>query len=551
MSQVKDSVGRDYRNRMILNQRGGTLEITNSTDREEIKLSQYSGSHYTMNNVVTSELATCNKQTVVTHDEFKTVGNTSSTYVERDSIERVGGNSYSIKGHILEESIDEYEKWVDTYKPIAEINAQFNILRGTKKDNPPFGISYDTRRSGSRTVNPDLGERNRRFVLNNEFTGYTKTPLVSSTGDEVTSYVPVPDKDKTKDAAKELAKEKDITDAFDRGTGTEAYGVITYGPLRSAATEDGSWAKNGEKESLPQRMIGIQSELNKIEEKLGNGGDDIVAIKRHSYENIGAVVNEYASVRVDDEGRSCVTEIGVSERSVFRHHGALPLVEEVDNASNFPCGTKTSVIGNRYNVFVGSGGVNINTTGCVTLNGTSVKVGGSFIDVSGSKGVTVNSPAFVDIYAPRVMLRSPRQILLDSHVGIGSNLVVAGGAFVEGELYVNHISAPLEVQQTLPTTVTGKLVPGKVIGTVTISTENGPVDLPVKAIEAEDTVVSYPHTHHFTNVPLKLWDSNNTLRELAFKRNINKRPHVPAIKVQHEFKRALTKKDIPPLIPKQ
>lgn len=547
MAEVKESIGRDYRNRMVINQRGATIEVTNSTDREEIKISQFSGSHYTMNNVLTNELATCNKQTVVVHDDFKTVGNTSTTYVEKDKIDRVGGNSYSIKGHVLEESLEEYDRWVNTYREVANVNSQFNILRGTRKseESTPIGISYNTDLRGTRAGNPDLQSRNLRFVINNKFSNYTKIPIVDSKTNEVKDYKPVPDKGKTVNAVLSLPSPKEITEAFGKATGTAAYGVITYGPTRSASTEDGSWATNSAKTELPDRMISIQRVLNAIEERLGNGGDDIVAIKRHSYENIGATVNNYPSVRVDDEGRSCVTEIGVSERSVFRHHGALPLVEEVDNASNFPCGTKTIVAGNKYNLTVGSGGVNINTTGIVAVNGTSMKMSGVFVNVTGSRGVTVNSPSYVDIFAPRVMIRSPRQILLDSNVGVGSNLVVAGSLFTEGEMFVNHISAPLEVQETLPTRVFGKLVPGKVIGVVRV----GGDDLPVRAIEAEDTVELLPHSHHFNNVPLKLFESNDVVREVAYKRNINKRLKdpisggSPAIRVDHEFKRKLTKGD--------
>ena len=46
-----------YRNKAVINQRGATVEINNSTDREELKLSQYSGSNITLNNNVNSELA--------------------------------------------------------------------------------------------------------------------------------------------------------------------------------------------------------------------------------------------------------------------------------------------------------------------------------------------------------------------------------------------------------------------------------------------------------------------------------------------------------------
>jgi len=116
----------------------------------------------------------------------------------------------------------------------------------------------------------------------------------------------------------------------------------------------------------------------------------------------------------------------VSKKSVFRHFGELPLVEEVDNASNFPCGTKTLTVGNKYNVMVGSGGVQIKTTGPITFSGTSVKLAGTLVNISGVGGATLNSSTYVDIFAPRIMIRSPRQVLLDSSVGVAKNLIVSG-----------------------------------------------------------------------------------------------------------------------------
>ena len=511
---MKESSTKDYRNKLIVNQRGGTIEINNSTDREEIKISQYAGSNIAINNVVTNELATNNKQTTVLFDEFHTVGNTNSLYVEKDNIVRVGGNSYELKGHITKEQVEQHAEWRDKYKDIAAINSQFNLLRGL---------------SGQRVSNPDLG-KNSRLSVNNNFSGYVKVPSVNSDVDEVTSYAPIPDKS-TNPPAQTSPDVGNIDQAFGQQTGTSASGIIRYGASISSSTQDGQWTTNSAKANLKDRMIEIQDELSVIESKLGNGGDEISSVKRHSIETIGAVVNNYPSVRIDSEGRSCVTEIGVSKKSVFRHFGELPLVEEVDNASNFPCGTKTLTVGNKYNVMVGSGGVQIKTTGPITFSGTSVKLAGTLVNISGVGGATLNSSNYVDIFAPRIMIRSPRQVLLDSSVGVAKNLIVSGSTYTEGETYVNHISAPVEVQQTYETKVFGKLVEGTIIGRVG-------ADGSVYAVSTPNTVELEPHSHHFNNVPLKLYTSNEALRNAAMNNSINKFITTPATQVVHEFKTA-------------
>ena len=511
---MKESSTKDYRNKLTINQRGGTIEINNSTDREEIKISQYSGSNISINNVVTNELATNNKQTTVLFDEFRTVGNTNSLYVEKDNIHRVGGTSYELKGHITKDQVVKHVEWREKYKEIASINSQFNLLRG---------------QIGQRTTNPDLS-KNSRLAVNNSFNGYVKVPEVKSTTDEVTSYAPIPNR-ATSAPAQTTPDVSNIDQAFGQQTGTSASGVIRYGANFSSSTQDGQWVTNTAKENLKDQMLKLQDELSEIESKLGDGGDEIASVKRHSIETIGAVVNNYPSIRIDDEGRSCVTEIGVSKKSVFRHFGELPLVEEVDNASNFPCGTKTLTVGNRYNVMVGSGGVQIKTTGPMTFSGTSVKLVGTLVNISGDKGATLNSSTYVDIFAPRIMIRSPRQVLLDSSVGIAKNLIVSGSSYTEGETYVNHISAPVEVQQTYETKVFGKLVKGTIIGVLGM-------DGNVYAVDTPNTVELEPHSHHFNNVPLKLYTSNEALRNAAMNNSINKFTTTSATQVVHEFKAA-------------
>ena len=449
-------------------------------------------------------------------DEFRTVGNNNSVYVEKDNIHRVGGTSYELKGHITKEQIEQHDAWREKYKEIASINSLFNLQRGIE---------------GQRTSNPDLS-RNTRLTVNNSFNGYTKVPDVKSTIDEVSLYTPVQNR-VTTGPEQSSPDTPDIEQAFGLLTGTEASGIIKYGAVVSSSTQDGLWFTNTEKEQLKERMLGIQAELSDIESKLGNGGDEISSVKRHSIETIGAVVNNYPSIRIDNEGRSCATEVGVSKKSVFKHFGELPLVEEVDNASNFPCGTKTLTIGNKYNVLVGSGGVQIKTTGPVTFSGTSVKLAGALVNISGDRGATINSSTYVDIFAPRIMVRSPRQVLLDASVGVAKNLIVSGSTYTEGETYVNHISAPAEVQQTYVTRAFGKLVPGTIIGQVDNSTGI------VYAIGTPDTVELEPHSHHFNNVPLRLYASNEILRNAAINNGINKFIATPATQIVHEFKNAL------------
>ena len=61
------------------------------------------------------------------------------------------------------------------------------------------------------------------------------------------------------------------------------------------------------------------------------------------------------------------------------------------------------------------------------------------------------------------------------------------------------------------------------------------------ALSADDIIQNYPHSHHFNNLPLRLGNSNDDVRELAMCDNIN-RDDIMAYATEqiHEFKRPLS-----------
>jgi len=517
----------NYRNKVTINQRGGSIDINNSTDRESVSVSHYSGSNITFNNLVNSELATNNKQVTVLFDSFTSVGNTASQFAVKDSDTRVGENSYTVKGVTKLDQIEAMSEWVDAYIPIAQTNSRFDISRG--------GIAYPgaitTLPIGERASNPDLTQQPN--IVNNDFSGYTKVPIVQSNTNEVSTYVPVPSRGTTTPAAPTTPTTTDIQIAFDNSTGTAAPGIIKYGPSVSSATERGNWVVDSAKSELPDTIKKLQPTLVAIESRMGNGGDDIVTIKRNRVETIGATINTLPSIRVDFEGKSINTEVGVGTNGTFIHKDFVPVVEEVDNSSNFPCGNVTATIGNKYNVTVGSGGIIHKTTGPITHSGTSVKVIGTQTIISGSAGVSILSEKHVDILADKIHLRSPRQVYIDTSLGVATNLVVAGGAFIEGEVYLNHVTCPVEVQETRPTGVFGFAIQGQAIGYVDILGAK----YTVYGSGVPDTLRMVDHTHHFYNIPLTIKNSNNDVRDNAYLNDINKaNSRAEATQVLHESK---------------
>lgn len=523
-----------YKNRTIINQRGGSIDIDNSTEKEKIQISHRSGSNLNFTNIVTSELASNNKQLIVVNDNYKTVGGTDSEYTVKDKIERVGENTYSFKGTYGDSEIQAFKDWKNEYKSVATKNSGFKIKRGgTSFPNGPSSSP-----SGDRGSNPTL--KQSIYPVENDFKGYVKTPFRDSDTDEVVDYVPMPDRN-TKPASEKKVSESDINKAAG-GSGSSAPGVLEFGPSKSAATEEGNWTPNDEVENIGDTIKDLQkNSLNEIESKMGNGGDDISFVKRNKSDTVGAIFNDYPSLRIDPKGRSQPIEIVVSDNGAFKNHDYIPIVEDIDNSSTFPCGNENKTVGNKYNLNVGSGGINLKTTGSVELGGSNLKMGFQKVNISAIHGIHLHSDSVVELVSLKtISLRTNRQVYIESSLGVKSNTIIGGGLYTEGEVYLHHITAPIEIQQTLDTTLYGRfncVAPRTLpIGEV-FDPEWG--WLTVYALADDNLIVNYPHSHHFPNLPLRLTSSNSDVRKFASNENINKHGAIStALAQKHERRKA-------------
>lgn len=523
-------MGLIYKNRMIINQRGASIDIDNTTEQEKIKLSHRSGSNFSMTNVVNVELATNNKQTNVVHDSFETVGNDKSTFITNNHILRTGGSSFHLKGFLDQPQLDAYNDWKDAYESVAKLNSEFKILRGG--DSYPNGTS--TSQSGTRAKNPVLSTV--VYTVNNEFHGYTGVPMRRSDQDDVTSYTKVPDAGNTQGAGEFQIVEENITLAAG-SQGSSAPGVMEFGVGFHAATEDGSWSSNTQATQINDLILGIQPILNSIEQQMGEGGDETYFTKRNKFEQVGAAFNDYPSVRIDNKGRSQPLEVLVTSPGVFKNHDYIPHVEDVDNSSNFPCGNDDGIIGNRLSRIVGSGGIQLKSTGPFEFGGSTMKVGFKRININASHGIQIASEESVEIQSLKtITLRTNRQVYVESALGVKGNLIVGGGAYVEGELYCQHITAPLEVHQTEDTTVFGKFAAGGII--IGVCDVGGNM-YPVYSVDTDNLIVTYPHSHHHNGIPMRLAKRNKDVRDFAALENINTHNNVSqSLPQNHERKTA-------------
>jgi len=115
-----------YRNKYLVNQKGGTLEFVNTDNREAINLTHYSGSFISLTNPTTIYLATANEQHLVMGDKFETVRGTDNYYAEGDRDVTVRGDVYRKVGSLDSGST---QRWKDLMQGVADIKQRFETQR--------------------------------------------------------------------------------------------------------------------------------------------------------------------------------------------------------------------------------------------------------------------------------------------------------------------------------------------------------------------------------------------------------------------------------------
>ena len=110
--------------------------------------------------------------------------------------------------------------------------------------------------------------------------------------------------------------------------------------------------------------------------------------------------------------------------------------------------------------------------GPVNISGTITNVAGEQVNIGSENEINIDGGKRVSIVGDIISIRqrNKKQVLVDSTLGVSKNTIVLGGGYYEGELFVQHVTAPAEIQETNETICYGAAVTdssnnnGKVIG---------------------------------------------------------------------------------------
>jgi hypothetical protein len=311
---------------------------------------------------------------------------------------------------------------------------------------------------------------------------------------------------------------------------------LCHGSGYSPSTQGGMWETEDKDNNLIQALKDKLPELTRLEKQMGLGGSEITHITKHKMETIGLLMNDFPSIRMDHFGKINNNEMRIRPDGVFTSKKVSPLIERV-HVDDMPGGTYNINACNRFNVLAGAGGIIFKTYGCVEVGGTIVTMAGEQVNIASENEINITSGKRLNIVSDILTLRQKEygQVLVDSNLGVSQNVIIGGSTHIDGELFVNHVTAPIEIQETEQTDLYGKLLSGlsfnatikKTSGedlyAATSSTGGGThssmggggITVTLTGVSNDDKVRMYHHSHQFKNLPLHLVNSSQDVRKLS------------------------------------
>ena len=168
---------------------------------------------------------------------------------------------------------------------------------------------------------------------------------------------------------------------------------------------------------------------------------------------------------------------------------------------------------------VGAGGLNLKSYGPTNITGSITNMVGEQVNIASDNEINIDSD-IINISANILRMRNKRQkqVLIETNLGVNKNVVIGGGLHVEGETYLQHVTAPREYQET-ELTHASLTVGAEFTATITGDSDADGALLSgsthTVSIATSDNNVVKEHSHAFANLPLTLKDTNALVRTAA------------------------------------
>ena len=532
-----------HRDLVIINQPAGHLQFVNTKDDELIDLGYKDGSFIKFTKHSIDELVKNDKRTHVMGDNRSETNGNLVEMIDKDHESIILGDNLVKVG-----DVDKWQKYQEQWKTLVKkrihkLRRLFEIKR-TKQHNK-IDQADDQTKSGSLASTPSREIETKTLVM--------ISPTVYVPGIKIPCAHQIP-----------IIEDNDYE--YKSIVADGGWGEFTgWGTGYSPSSQDGTWDKETSKDKITSERIALQEQLFDIEKQLGqnkhrDGGSKVEKISKDYIGVVGLTFNDQESFRKDPKGKLVPYGIKIDPfgNSLYTQYRETSLVESV-SVDQLPGGKYDFVANDGYNLTVGSNGISIKTTGSmeryapiiletseshtIHSNGELV-LGAERIDISGEvitfrpkkveRSIEDASGEIADLPANAKTKTEPeQQVLIDGNLNIGLNAIIAGGMHVEGELTVQHITAPMEEHITdgcfewgvqtpcsLDSTndqdciepskspVYADIVEGCLIGYCIVASGDSAGTWPVYSTCAPNSVMVHDHFHYYKNIPMKLIRDN-------------------------------------------
>jgi len=182
----------------------------------------------------------------------------------------------------------------------------------------------------------------------------------------------------------------------------------------------------------------------------GDSGNDISQIIGNKITFVGGDnPNILPSCRVDKVGHSKINIETSSTQGIIELPGTLPEYEAIDNSGDHLGGTYNIISMNKVTIDSAGGGIHLNSGGNINLmaaGGLANIIATECTNIA-SNIVKLNSTEAILLNGAELYVNT-NKITFNNTVKISKNLIVNGSAFINGELYVNHITGPINSYPT-------------------------------------------------------------------------------------------------------
>jgi len=312
---------------------------------------------------------------------------------------------------------------------------------------------------------------------------------------------------------------------------------VCSGSGKSPSSMGGNFPKEERKEETGNLYLNSAQDFFEAENDLGEGGSLTLNVTKDVFLSVGCASNDFDSVRVNNQGSA--HDIGLKldgENGVYPSPVVGAVVEKV-HVDRFPGGQFTVDAQNGINLLGGSGGIDFSSTGVMSIHGTIAEVTGEQVNISAKSGLNIATDDVLSIKGSNISIQSSNQVFVKTVLAVDGNIVCRGGIMAQGEVYLQHVTAPVSFQETeyqaeLYGTSYGEkqMVMGFIKNTQTITMDipglgndipcvvkqTVPIYTTDSGQKAEDgCIFVYPHSHIFRNLPLKLTTTYESTRRRA------------------------------------